>query len=162
MCSHGVVSNLITSYFVMFWSMVLSLYKSVGLMDQCMWCTRESEWVSTFPFWTTDQYCSSVNIISFFRLIQLKRDELGKRKDGRRKRSDEELAACALFYIIYTWGRQKKTPISIQLINVYLWRCLLFSILFDSIMHSLFVALCFADWESSRFGVEISTQITSR
>lgn len=86
MCSHGVASNLITSYFVMFSSIFLSLYESVALMDYCMWCmsaVHVREWASTFPFWTTDQYCSSVNIISFFRLIQLKRDELKKTKDRR-------------------------------------------------------------------------------
>lgn len=77
-------------------------------------------WDNIFFFWATNQYCSSVNIISFIRLIWLKRDENKGKKDER-----TGLLHCTLFI----WDRQKKTPLSIHYrSDVYFRRSFFYSI----------------------------------
>lgn len=114
-------------------------------MFECVAHTCMQERARTFPFWITDQYCSSVNIISFVRLIRLKRDEL-KTKKGKSRQKPTKNRPLVHSFTLFTPGAHKRR-------RRFLYnrsQCVLmavspFPILFDPIYAQLICRFCFAD-----------------
>lgn len=119
---------------------------------------------STFLFWSTDQYCSSVNIISFIRLIRLKRDEIKRRiRTRRRKQWWRTGRLCSLLHYLHGVDKRRRRFLyntGLISVFVYFWRCLF--IFHCSIRLCIAcLSLLFCHWVAD-FKWNFSTKITSR